>query len=434
MADPATLLDGELGTVARTTDPADIEAYSLDGWRPTVVIFPSSQEEASQVLRAAERRGMLVAPWGSGSKQGLGYPPSQAGAVVCTSRLAGIPDYDPENLTVTALAGTTLTSLQEIVRARGQKVPLDPPYADTATMGGILAANSSGPRRLLYGAPRDLALGLRAVLPDGRAIRVGGKTVKNVAGYDLTKLFVGSLGTLGLIVEATLKLRPLPEEERTFVLLCRSLEHAGEVARRVLGSADIIPAALELLDERATALIGGRLGLALGSSPVLVVALEGFSEEVSGQEPRLRALAPASLMEDGAPLWRLLTDGLRSGLVARAGVPIAVAARYLEAAGKAAAAHGVDCPGIAGAGSGIVRLFPKTQGGDQAALVAFLKEARSLACHAGGYLVLEEAPLLIKGAVNVWGDPVDVFPALGKIKSVFDPQGIMNPGRYLGGI
>ncbi|MDP2663349.1 MAG: FAD-binding oxidoreductase, partial [Dehalococcoidia bacterium] len=167
------------------------------------VFAPSSPEEAAQSLREAADDGLAVAPWGSGTKQRIGPLPVGDFALVCTRRLSSIIDFDPDNLTITVGAGATLASVQQAVHGAGLQAPLDPAHAGAATIGGILASGVGGPRRLLYGAPRDLALGVRVALPSGEMIKAGGKTVKNVAGFDLTKLVVGSMGTLGLMVEAT---------------------------------------------------------------------------------------------------------------------------------------------------------------------------------------------------------------------------------------
>ena len=417
-----------------STGESLLDAYRLNGWRPSIVLSPSSPEEAAAALGAAAEAGIAVLPWGSGTKMGRGLAPNKAGAVLGTRKMTGVVDFNPENLTVTVRAGTILAAVQETVGAAGQMVSLDPAHADRATIGGILSANASGPRRFRYGAPRDLVLGLQAALPDGRIIRAGGRTVKNVAGYDLTRLFIGSLGTLGLITEATLKLRPVPEEQRTLVLPCRDLAQAGECLRRIMASSDLLPAALELLSDGAAAMASERVGLSRERGPVLVVALEGFAEEVEGQASRLASLAPSMVMEDPAPLWRLLADGLAGGLVARAGVPAGLVTRFMEGVDSVADGLGVDCPAIAEAGTGIVRLFPRADAESEASLGGFLKKARSIAAGLGGYLALEEAPAQVKAAVDVWGDPGPAYPAMERLKAVFDPLGILSPGRFVGGL
>ena len=171
------------------------------------------------------------------------------GPASCSSlrRLGRLLEHEPGDLTVTAEAGMTVARLQTALRARGQWLSLDPPDAERATLGGVVAANASGPRRQLYGTVRDLLIGLTVVTADGALVRGGGKVVKNVAGYDLPKLFVGSHGTLGIIVETTFKLRPLPDEERLVAVGFDRLKDCGAAARALLAG-DLIPSTLELVD------------------------------------------------------------------------------------------------------------------------------------------------------------------------------------------
>src|SRR5205085_3792695 len=158
--------------------------------------------------------GVPIVPWGGGSAIGVGAPAARAGLVLVLTRLAALVEHEPGDLTTTAQAGITIATLQVALRARGQWLSLDPPDAARATLGGVMAANASGPRRHLYGTARDLVIGMTVVTADGAVVRAGGKVVKNVAGYDLPKLFVGSYGTLGIVVDVTVKLRPVPDQER----------------------------------------------------------------------------------------------------------------------------------------------------------------------------------------------------------------------------
>jgi glycolate oxidase FAD binding subunit len=426
-------LAGAVGADGVLSDPSQLGPYEVDGKEPAVVLFPADSQELGACLAAAASEGLAVLPRGSGSKLGLGGLLRRLDAVLCTSRLTGLVDYDPGNLSITVGAGTPLARVQEMAQAQGQFLPLDPPHGQRATVGGILAANSSGPRRLLYGSPRDLTLGLRVALPDGRIIKTGGKTVKNVAGYDLTKLFIGSLGTLGMIVEATLRLRPLPEAQRTLALSLPTLAEAGEAVGRILGSC-LLPAALELADQRAVASIGQRAGLDLGQGPLLLVALEGFVEEVERQSAQLRAM-PRSLLvlEDrSASLWSAISDfGLMGGVVCRVGLPIAAVAGFMEA--TQAGLAGLQCSTLAHAGSGIVWLILDSGDSQERRLGEAIIQGRALAQRVGGYLVVEEAPLGLKGRLDLWG-PMGSAPVMRRIKGVLDPGSVLSPGRFVGGI
>ncbi|MFN3485814.1 MAG: FAD-binding oxidoreductase, partial [Planctomycetota bacterium] len=205
---------------------------------------PKTEEELLAILR----EGRPVHTLGSGTKLHWGPPPAPEARAVSLAGLDRIVAYEPGDLVVTVQAGALLSDLQATLAREGQWLPLDPPYA-RATIGGILAANSSGPRRLAYGTARDLLLGLRVAGPDGRVTRSGGRVVKNVTGYDLHKLHIGAFGTLGVLLEASFKLRPLPERRALFVLPCPTLRKAHEVLLSVFASR-LRPAALEAIDAR----------------------------------------------------------------------------------------------------------------------------------------------------------------------------------------
>ncbi len=222
---------------------------------------PASSSELADALRAASADGSPV-------------PGFDLGA------LNQVLEYTPEDMTVTVEAGITLSVLQAGLARQGQWLPVDPPHPDQLPVGALLAANGSGPRRYGCGTIRDWMIGIKVALADGRIIKSGGKVVKNVAGYDLGKVFIGSRGSLGLIVEATFKLRPLPETERFVQTRCASLTKAGELIDAVIGS-EMTPVVLDL---RRLSTLDSRL------SPVLVLGFAGTREEVEWQIEQARGL------------------------------------------------------------------------------------------------------------------------------------------------
>src|SRR5262249_49203738 len=219
------------------------------------VVFPGSKEEVGAILSLAGEHEVPVLPWGGGTALGIGAPPARVGIVLGLKRLDRVLEHEPGDLTATVEAGVTLGAFQAHLGRRGQWLSLDPAYRDVATVGGILASNASGPRRHLYGTCRDLLIGVTVVSADGTVVRGGGKVVKNVAGYDLPKLFVGSFGTLGVLVEATFRLRPRPDADRLVVSRFERLAESGAAARAVMAS-DLIPSALELVDAGASRALG----------------------------------------------------------------------------------------------------------------------------------------------------------------------------------
>src|SRR5713226_1222128 len=251
----------------------DCSPFAVEGRAPEAVAFPGTKEEVAAALVLAGEAGVPVTPWGGGTKMAIGSPPNQIGLVLGLARLNRILEHEPGDLTVTVEAGLTLDALQAELGKRGQWLSLDPGSADRATVGGILASNASGPRRHLYGTARDLVIGLTVVGADGSVVRGGGKVVKNVAGYDLPKLYIGSFGTLGVLVEATFKLRPRADVDRLVIVRFDRLKDAGQGARAVLGS-DLIPSALELVDDVALEWLGQ------GAGAALLVGLDGIAPQV----------------------------------------------------------------------------------------------------------------------------------------------------------
>ena len=205
-----------------------VQQYEVDGLRPAAVALPESIDEVSAVLAASGRQRAAVVPWGGGTAMALGNLPRAHDVSLVTRLLNRVVEYEPADLTLTVQAGITMAALAEELRRHGQFLPLDAP--DDATLGGVLATGAFGPRRHAYGPVRDWVLGVRVVHADGRVTKAGGRVVKNVAGYDMTKLYLGSLGTLGVIVEASLRVTPLPAAEETWAAVCPSSTEAARLA------------------------------------------------------------------------------------------------------------------------------------------------------------------------------------------------------------
>ena len=418
--------------------------YVLEGRTPEAVVFPGSREEVGGVLVAAAGAGVPVTPWGGGTRISVGMPPARPGIVLSLKRLDRLVEHEPADLTATAEAGMTLAAFQAALGQRGQWLSLDPPNAREGTLGGILASNASGPRRHLYGTARDLLIGLTMVLADGSVVRGGGKVVKNVAGYDLPKLAIGSFGTLGVIVEATVKLRPRPDTDRLVVAWFERVKDAGAGARAIMAS-DLIPSALELADAEAVRALalGGREGAAL------LVGLDGLPEQVAWQSTELvRLLADGARVEtrvlDGEErdrVWQAVGDLPRRALaettaVMRWGVLPTQVAELIDHGGDVARRHGLGAAFIAHAGVGIVTAILGGGSGGAAAntVAATLGDWRALVRDASGHATLEWAPLAVKERVPVWDPPGAPHRIMQRLKAELDPSGILNPGRFVGGI
>ena len=203
--------------------------YAVDGLSPRIVVMPATPHEVAAVLETANASGAAVLPRGGGTQTALGMPPQRYDVALDLKRLNGVVEYEPADLTVTVEAGMRLSELQKLLGEKGQWLPLDPPLPDEATIGGVLATNVSGPARLRYGSSRDLVIGMTVALASGEVVKSGGRVVKNVAGYDLAKLHIGALGTLGVIVQAVFKVAPLPVQD-VAVMVPGDLEALGRLA------------------------------------------------------------------------------------------------------------------------------------------------------------------------------------------------------------
>lgn len=416
--------------------------YALEGRTPEAVVFPASAEEISALLAVAAEEDLPVTPWGGGTKMAIGSPPTRVGLVLGLRRLKRLLEHEPGDLTATVQAGMTLDALQEALGRQGQWLSLDPPHGDRATIGGILAADASGPRRHLYGTARDLLIGLTVVLADGSVVRGGGKVVKNVAGYDLPKLYVGSLGTLGIIAEATVKLRPRPEADRLLLARFSRMKDCGRAVSALMAS-DLIPSAVELVDGEALS----ALGLGGPEGGALLAGFDGISSQVEWQCAELGRLlgglgAAGSLILDGAArdeAWRGVGEMSRRAFEEPAasmkwGVLSTQVVDLVEQAKAAAHRNGLRSAFAAHAAVGIVTAVLSGERDVIGRVVATLTEWRGLVSASGGHALLEWAPPAVKDQIAAWDKPGPAFRIMERLKARFDPKGILNPGRFIGGI
>jgi len=406
-------------------------AHAVDGRAPRAVFSADSPEAVCRALKAANDERLAVVPWGSGTKMRLGNLPTRVDLALKLDKMNRLVEHDAANLTATVQAGARLADVQRALAERGQFLPLDPPFAESATIGGILATNSSGPKRLFYGSARDLVLGMKVALPSGEIIKAGGKTVKNVAGYDLCKLFIGSLGTLGVITEATFRLLPIPEAGGTVMATFETLDAAFERIMLLISS-QLQPAAVECLNAEATTRlqeIGGLGKLAEGVT--CFVRFEGVREAMSRQMSEVGGQwrgAVSGLVTGKADteLWRLLRNRLVASpgaveVVCKASVPISSTSRMLAAGQGGAMAR----PGL-----GIAH-FVFAADAPVERLATGITSLRRAATELGGSLVVEAASAELKKLVDVWGGEPQGLTVMRRLKQAFDPGALLNPGRLI---
>jgi glycolate oxidase FAD binding subunit len=391
---------------------------------------PGDAEQIAQILLKASAEKCAVIPLGGGTMMDLGPPPSRVDLVVSLENLDGVMDHQPANLTVRAQAGITLGALNEALARHGQYLPLDPPFRDRATIGGILATNASGSLRVRFGSARDLVLGVRVALVDGQIVHGGGDVVKNVAGYDLPKLFIGSLGTLGIIVEATFKIAPLPSKTGTALAGFSDLEGASQLALRVLAS-PLLPFGVEILNPDAS----GQAGLE--PIPSCVVRFGGLASAVAQQLREVEGLShdcgavSFAVREPDVEFWTRLPDLIyEKPTVVKIGVLPTQIIETAAQAQKLAVSNGLGCSILAHA----VGILLVALDGDSAHLEVAIVALRDAVAARRGHLVVQRAPRELRERIDVWGATPTAFDTMKKLKLELDPNGILNPGRFIRGL
>ena len=404
---------------------AQIANYTIDGLTPKAVVLPASVWEIQDVLRFAAAQHLSVIPAGSGSKLQSGNPPEKVDIVLAMTRINEVVEYEPADLTVTVEAGIQLTALQEKLADNGQFLPLNPPYASRCTLGGIVAANASGSLRLRYGTARNLVLGLRVVHASGTVVKSGGKVVKNVAGYDVNKLYIGSFGTLGILTEMTLKLSPIPARQALLTAQFQDVQAAAKTGLSIVGS-QTLPDFVNLLVNSEHA------------GPTLVTGFGGDAETVTWQLEQARRIMELNgaigVKEVEGESFQKLNDAIRAFAESENESRTVIVQVNLKRTDIAEFAENVltnNAEMLALLGSGVLYLKMEQVEG-LAETLATLRE-RVVAAH--GNLIIESAPPELKQQLDVWGP---VAPRarnlMQQLKARFDEGNLLNPGRFVSGI
>jgi glycolate oxidase FAD binding subunit len=394
---------------------------AIEGVVPRLVIEPPTAEAVSAILDWASREKLCVVVRGSGTKLGWGQAPRVNDVTISTARLNAVIAHRHGDLTATVQAGATLASVNRTLGLHRQWIPLDPPFADRATIGGVVATNDSGPRRHRYGAPRDLIIGVEFARADGRLAKGGGIVVKNVAGYDLPRLMTGSFGSLGVILTATFKLYPLTAASRTLVVELPAAANLGALVGRILSS-NLTPTAVEFATHPLRLLIRFE-SIATSveqqaETAAKLIADSGFSARaVSGSE------------EDA--LWQAhakFADSDKGALLKVSVLPTELAGT-LSVIDRLAGKRSYAAAGRAGLGVFLMRILDDVQ--LQRRAIEGLRDALPLG--RGSAVIVKASPDL-KTHVDVWGPIGDGLPLMQAVKRQFDPAGVLSPGRGPGGI
>lgn len=432
-----------------SADSSTCQRCQVDGAVPAAVVEPADAKELAEIVSWARAQHAALLPFTSGAYLPLGNPPAALDVGVSLRRLNHILHYDPGDLTLSVQAGIPLADVQKLLAEQNQFLPADPPLAERAALGGLLAANASGPLRYAYGTWRDFVVGLHFVTGEGKQVKSGGRVVKNVAGYDLTKLLIGSLGSLGILTEINFKVFPRPPETASFVAAFDTLETALDYRTRVVHSA-LGPTAIELLDASAARLLSAKhlspshwsLLISCGGVPAVI---RRFQTDLDRLARELGAVTFTALVgEEEQATWTAVRNLVVSAradnpnaTVIKCPLPLTQLGPFIKKVQQVAARYQLPTAVAAHAGTAIafVYLLPAADTADAAQHMA---QAATETIHAGnnlgGRVTLPWCPTEVKHNVNVWSPARDDFTLMQKLKAQFDPDRVLNPGRFVGGL
>ena len=396
------------------------EQDAIDGIRPQWIVEPDDSKTVARVLAFANESGMHVVVRGGGTKLEWGAPPRSLDFIISTARLNRVVEHAAADMTATVQAGCTIESFQRTLAIQKQRLALDPLWPDHATIGGILATNDSGSLRGGFGTLRDLLIGITIALPDGTLARSGGKVVKNVAGYDLQKLMIGSFGTLAVIVEATFRLHPIP-------LAFRNLQCSIP--------SDRLDKSAVVLNELSLLLVSAQITMDGSSSNELALRVESVPEAI---EDKCRSMSRAmetfgiQLQEGDANCWKATEKlfDLPDATVCKVALLSTFWQELHAMLDHWKAQHEVLGKLIAqAAGGGLLALS-----GSASSLVNIINELRKRLASQGGSVTVLKSPRAFKDQLDIWGPAGDSFALMKRIKSQFDKNDVLAPGRFVGGI
>lgn len=447
---------GEANLAANPTELAD---YAIGALRPSAAVRPGSADETAELVRFAAAEKLGVVACGARTKLDMGLPPRKYDLAIDMTRLDRVVAYDPDDLTLSVEPGISLQGLSAVVAERGQFLPLEVPFFSRATVGGTIASAMDSPLRQLYGTARDFVLGMEFVTGDGTMAKSGGRVVKNVTGYDLHKLMIGAFGTLGVITKINFRTFPLPRQTRAFVANFDSAGRALDLRTRVSQSplkpmtTEIFsPGAADLFYSDAAVRIESNVppNLLTRSTWAFTCGFAGTDKVLSRYEGALRTMAAAS---GAANVSLLAGEQLRAAfgrkrefvsialesspatVVIKASVVPSRIVEVLKETESAANNESMRCAVMArGVGVIYAALLPEAGTEETRDRVARIAGRIQAACEkVGGHATIPWCRSEWKPALQIWG-PQRGLEQMRKLKSVFDPRGILSPGRFVGGL
>jgi glycolate oxidase FAD binding subunit len=411
---------------ATTTSKSHITKGISKDCLPSLIVYPQSEAELANIIKFAHTEHLRVLVCGSGSKLDWGGLSKKVDVLISTEKLDGLIEHAVGDLTITVEAGMKFKQLQTLVAVKNQFLPIDATYANYATIGGIIATGDNGSLRQRYGSVRDQVLGMAFVRSDGEIAKAGGRVVKNVAGYDLMKLFTGSYGTLGIITRVTLRLYPVQEASQTVVLIGNtddenSCHTSFALSTQILRNSALTPTQADIISPQMVANLG--LGTGLG----LIVRFQSMRESVTEQSKRLLeigeklGLQGTVYTDDEGKLWEKLQQQMQPNqndtqITCKIGVSPTATVDILSQV-EVGLVH-------IGSGLGIIHFQDSSR----------IESMRSLCEQNGGFLTILTAPIEVKQKFDVWGYKGNALGIMQRIKQQFDPTNILNPGKFVGGI
>lgn len=421
---------GESGILSE----GQVSDYTYDSCVPKIVVIPASVQALQNVLRFASDQNLSVIPAGSGTKLGIGNLTQETDIVLATTRLNKVIEYEPADLTVTVEAGIRLADLQTELAKTRQFLPLNPPYADRCTIGGIVSTNASGPLRLRYGTARNLVLGMHVTHATGIVVKSGGKVVKNVAGYDLNKLYIGAFGTLGIITEVTLKLAPLPTRQAILGIQFQTIKDAVNTGLNIVSS-QTLPTFVNLF-------ANVELNQFHEKKPTLLIGFAGDPETVAWQLNSTQTLVEQNDAIGVQNIEGESHDSISHAIqefsaVDRKSDTVLVKVNLKRTDLAEFAEHGLKdtCQMMVLLGNGVLYFkIPIDSATDLQQLADTLTQLRQRAIDVGGNLIIETAPPELKRQIDVWGPIGDTLKLMEQVKAKFDAKSVLNPGRFVSSI
>ena len=418
---------------ADTVTPGS-DSDAIDGIIPDAVVSPRNTNQLGKLLSFASQERLAVAPRGGGTQLELGNRLKRLDVVADVSGLNRVVQHNAADLTLVVEAGATLAALREALAVEGQFLPLDAPLPERATIGGTLAAGVSGPLKWQYGSARDLVIGMKVTLADGRMTQSGGNVVKNVSGYDMARLHVGGIGTLGVITEVSFKLTPIPRHETTLLAQFDSADDCLSAALGIFNSG-VMPIAMTAFSGIVASTVGSAgakadmyaLAVRLGGRPRTLRRMENETFfAIRAQTDRIERLE-----EDACALWGSLADfgyaeSSASTVSARIAVLPNAVARVADSLMEGAAPAIVAQPGY-----GMINAHWFEDDGE---LTDIVQSARQAVHDVEGSLIVERAPAALRDGLDAWDYRGESLEVMRNLKAQYDPNEIINPKRFAGGI